>query len=190
MTDPTPNLNPNPGQHLTPQQLAREVVYQSQWVNLYKDTVQFPNGFVIDKFHLLDFEREAVTAVMENDKGEVIFVLIPRYATGTVEWELPAGGMEIGEEILEAAKRELLEETGYTSAGHRLVYSYYPMNGNANQFFHVVFCKAGKLVQGFDPNEVSDVRWFTRKEIRQMIKEKKITDGFTLTALLLWLSED
>lgn len=58
---------------MKPERLAREVVYQSRWVNLYKDTVKFPNGFVIDKYHLLDFEHEAVVALMENAAGEVIF---------------------------------------------------------------------------------------------------------------------
>ncbi|MBN8654749.1 MAG: NUDIX hydrolase [Anaerolineae bacterium] len=172
---------------MKPERLAREIVYQSRWVNLYKDTVQFPNGFVIDKFHLLDFEREAVAAVMENVNGEVIFARIPRYTTGLAEWELPAGGMELGEEILESAKRELLEETGHTSTDHKLIYTYYPMNGNANQVFHIVFCKAGESVQAFDTNEVAEVRWFTREEIKQLLKDQKIKDGFSLTALLLWL---
>ena len=172
---------------MKPERLAREVVYQSSWVNLYKDTVRFPSGLVIDKFHLIDFEREAVAAVMENVNGEVIFARIPRYTTGLAEWELPAGGMEIGEAILESAKRELLEETGYTSTDHELIYTYYPMNGNANQVFHIVFCKAGELVQNFDPSEVTEVRWFTRDEIKQLLKEQKIKDGFSLTALLLWL---
>jgi 8-oxo-dGTP pyrophosphatase MutT (NUDIX family) len=172
---------------MKPEQLAREIVYQSRWVNLYKDTVRFPNGFVIDKFHLLDFEREAVAAVMENANGEVIFARIPRYTTGLAEWELPAGGMEVGEEILESAKRELLEETGYTSTDHELVYTYYPMNGQANQIFHIVFCKAGDKVQDFDPNEVSDIRWFSRNEIKQLLRDQKVKDGFSLTALLLWL---
>lgn len=172
---------------MKPERLAREVVYQSSWVNLYKDTVRFPSGLVIDKFHLIDFEREAVAAVMENVNGEVIFARIPRYTTGLAEWELPAGGMEIGEAILESAKRELLEETGYTSTDHELIYTYYPMNGNANQVFHIVFCKAGELVQNFDPNEVTEVRWFTKEEIKQLLKEQRIKDGFSLTALLLWL---
>lgn len=172
---------------MKPERLAREVVYQSTWVNLYKDTVRFPSGLVIDKFHLIDFEREAVAAVMENVNGEVIFARIPRYTTGLAEWELPAGGMEIGEAILESAKRELLEETGYTSTDHELIYTYYPMNGNANQVFHIVFCKAGELVQNFDPNEVTEVRWFTKEEIKQLLKEQRIKDGFSLTALLLWL---
>lgn len=170
---------------MKPERLSRITIYQSPWVNLYLDEVKFPNGVVIEKFHLLDFPHASVIAVVENDLGNIVFVRICRYSSGLTEWELPAGGIETGETIIDAAKREILEETGYSSDNHQLIYSYYPMN--ANKLFHVVFCQAGDKTQDFDTNEVSAIRWFTREEIQQIVKDKAITDGFTLTALLLWL---
>ena len=172
---------------MKPERLSRNIVYQSPWVNLYLDQVKFPNGLVIEDYHFLDFPRPAVIMIVENDWENIIFTQICRYPTGATEWELPAGGVEIGETIIEAARREVLEETGYMTKDHQLMYSYHPMNGIANKLFHVVHCKAVDRVQDFDKDEVSETRWFTKDEARQMIKDKVIADGFTLTALLLWL---
>ncbi len=172
---------------MKPERLSRKTVYESSWVNLYLDKVRFPNGLVIEDHHLLDFPRTAVAMLFEDDSGDIAFVRICRYAIGTTEWELPAGGVEPGETEIEAARREVMEETGYSSRDHQLIYSYYPMNGIGNKLFHVVHCRAVERVQDFDQDEISGVRWFTREEVRQMIRDRSMTDGYSLTAMLLWL---
>ncbi|MGI6250297.1 MAG: NUDIX hydrolase [Anaerolineaceae bacterium] len=169
------------------ERLHRTVVYESKWVNLYRDRVRYPRGHVIEDMHVVEFTREAVTAVMVNAEGKVAFVRVLRYATGTDEWELPAGGIEKGESIFEGAQREVREETGFDSDEYEYIYRYYPINGGCSQVFHVVFCKAGEYLGLTDELEVSEVCWKSREEIEQMVDSGESTDGFTLTALLLWL---
>jgi len=167
--------------------LARRVIYCSRWVNLYVDRVALPDGGVIDAYHVLDFERQGVAALIEDDAGQILLVQAYRYALDALSWEIPAGGMEPGEGVLATAEREALEETGYTTTGHRRLYTYYPSNGMSNQIFHIVHCRAGARVGTPDANEIKASRWVTREQARALIRDEVITDGFTLNALLLHL---
>jgi ADP-ribose pyrophosphatase len=172
---------------MKPERLSRTVIYESNWVNLYVDKVQFPNGRIIERHHLLDFEQGAVVVYIEDEQGRVLFVRVCRYPTLSNDWEVPAGGMDAGESVLEAAQREVREETGYECHDYEDVYTYYPLNGIANKLFHIVRCKATAKVMDFEQDEVSEIRWFEKDEIRQMLKDKTIVDGPSLTALLLCL---
>ena len=165
--------------------LSRDLVYHSRWVNLYVDKVQFPNGKVIEQHHLLDFDHAAVMAVVQDSECRYLMVQVCRYPTGRAEWEFPAGSIEDGEDLLEAARREVHEESGYDSIQPSLIYSYNPMNGIANQVFHIVACQAGERNGDFDRSEISAVRWFTEGEIWEMIRAKVLRDGYTLTTFLL-----
>jgi ADP-ribose pyrophosphatase len=171
--------------HAKPERLSRTVIYQSPWVNLYVDRVRFPDGSIVEQHHVLDFERSAVAVVAETADSRVLFVRICRYATDGTSWELPAGYVEDGESITEAATREVLEETGYRSTDGEHVYSYYPINGMANQVFHIVRCRATEIAGEFDTGEVLEVRAFSKEEIWQMVRDRAITDGLTLTSVLL-----
>ena len=55
-----------------------------------------------------------------------------RYTTDSIEWEIPAGGIE---SVLETARREVIEETGYEPTGLQMFYTFYPFIGMSNKVF-------------------------------------------------------
>ncbi|MDQ7798841.1 MAG: NUDIX hydrolase [Candidatus Edwardsbacteria bacterium] len=172
---------------MLPVRLSREIIYQSKWVNLYADKVRFLDGSIIEKYHVVSFDNGAVGVVVENDKDEILLIESYRYIPQSIGWEIPAGGMDDNESILDTAVREVHEETGYSIANCQHIYSYNPSNGSSDQVFHVVQAKAVNCVGKFDTNEVKSIKWFSKIEIREMIHRREIVDGFSLTGLLVYL---
>lgn len=175
-----------PTENHKPMPLSRHLIYKSRWVNLFVDKVQFPNGKIIEQHHLLDFDHQAVMAVVQDAQGRYLMVQVVRYPTGRAEWEFPAGSIEDGEEILAAARREVGEESGYDLKQVELIYSYNPMSGIADQVFHIVKGRAGERIGAPDKSEVNAVGWFTAREIGEMIRGNLMRDGYTLTSFLLY----
>ena len=172
-----------------PVRLERETIFKSDYMSLHIDRVQQPNGAIIERFHFVDYPRPAVGMVVENEQGQVVLCRVPRYTSSTCNWSIPAGGIDPGEDALVSAQREVREETGFESTEHRLVYSYYPQQGSSNKQFLIVFCKAGAQIGQPDPDEISEVRWFTRQEVEGLLERQEMNDGLGLTALLLWLRQ-
>ncbi len=172
-----------------PTRLNRTTIYKSPWVNLYRDKVSMPNGHIIEQYHFLDFGRGAVLIIVEDNNGHILMERVSRYPTNSVTWELPAGSIEGEESLLEAAQREVKEETGYDTCDHQHIYTYHPMNGISNMIVHVFHCKASRRVSQVDENEVQEVRWFNIEELQNAIQNRKITDGFALTGLLLYMNQ-
>ncbi|MBI4549327.1 MAG: NUDIX hydrolase [Candidatus Omnitrophica bacterium] len=167
------------------ERLARTVIYESHWVRLYRDRVKFPNGHIVEDYHLLEFDQAAAVAMVENAQGKVLMVRVYRYPTNSFQWEFPAGRVEKGETAEAAIRREVLEESGYQSSDLREIYSYHPVNGISNKIFHIFHGRAGEKTGEPDPNEVSDVRWADRGEIRSMIRAGAMRDGLSLLAFLM-----
>lgn len=169
------------------QRLRRRVIYQSDWVHLYVDAVRLPNGEYLDEYHLLHFEFACVAAVVTDGEGRILLVQVHRYPTDRMEWELPAGRIDPDESVLEAAAREVLEETGYETNGHRLLYSYQPANGISDQTYHLTVCRAVRRVGEPDAREIAAVRWFEREEVLTGLRENRFQDGYTASGLALYL---
>jgi 8-oxo-dGTP pyrophosphatase MutT (NUDIX family) len=168
--------------------ISRRTIYENPWVNLHVDKVRYTDGKVLDEYHSIEFPRGAVGSVIENERGQIVLVNLFRYPTGKYGWEIPGGVIEDGESVIEAAGREALEETGYTTRDHEHFYTYQPINGISNITFNITKCKAVADTGTYDTHEVTDVKWFTREEIMAMIKSRELSAGLTLIALMLFFN--
>jgi ADP-ribose pyrophosphatase len=102
-------------------------------------------------------------------------------------WELPAGKLEVGEDPLAGAKRELEEETGYQAKKWKPLVEYYASPGFLGESMKVFLAEG--LVAGEahpEDDEQIELRLVKLSDVLKMIKKGAILDGKTLTSVLLY----
>jgi ADP-ribose pyrophosphatase len=149
----------------------------------------------VDKKTGFEIKRSVVrhigSAVMMaiDEKKRVLLVRQYRLPAEKYLWELPAGRLDPGEKPLDAAKRELKEETGYSAKRWTKLAGYYASPGFVQERMTIFLAEdltAGDATPMDD--ERIETRWFKKKELAQMIDEGKIEDGKTLIGFLTWRS--
>jgi ADP-ribose pyrophosphatase len=93
--------------------LQRKTIFEGKVVRLYLDRVRLPNGMEAEREVVLHWG--AVGMVALDDEGCVFLVRQYRHATGEYVVEIPAGKLSVGEDPLGCARRELMEEIGYSA---------------------------------------------------------------------------
>jgi ADP-ribose pyrophosphatase len=102
-------------------------------------------------------------------------------------WELPAGRLDPGEKPLQAASRELAEETGYQARKWTKLASFFASPGYVQEkmtIFLATDLTAGEATPMDD--ERIEVRWFKKKELAKMIRQGKIEDAKTMVGFFMW----
>ena len=170
-----------------PERLDRTVLYESDYVCLYADKVRLSSGHVIEKYHQIHYPKEAVSIVIFNEKDEILMIREKRYTVGRLEWEIPAGKVEDGERIEDAARREAMEESGCTLKDLKFLCSQNPANGMSDCVCHVFAARAAFEGNIEDTDEVAGKAWMPIPEVRKLLRENKTKDGVSILAILFAL---
>jgi ADP-ribose pyrophosphatase len=150
------------------------------------DRILLPDESEIE-FEAVNFHRNGVGIVAENEKDEIILVKNFRYINNFYSWEIPAGTIPPDKHHSECIIEELKEEAGCEVKKEELIYlgNYYASIGSSNQAFHCYYAK--KVIQvtdDLDANEILEAKWFAKEEIKKMIVDGTIKDGFSLCLLM------
>ena len=158
---------------------------ERSWMRLREDRVILPNQTVIEEFHVVEYPNWAATVCIDVE-GRLILVEQYRHGVGRSSLELPAGVIENGENPLDGARRELLEETGYTSIRWDSIGRCATDPSNHSNYAYLFVAKDAYLQekQALDAEEEIVVRTFSLDEVLKMMESGEFIHGIHMTAIL------
>ncbi len=165
--------------------VSSKTVYKCDLFSVTEDHATDGKGYEIRR----SIVRHPGSAVMMavDAKKRILLVRQYRLPAESMMWELPAGRLDSGEKPLQAAKRELIEETGCRARTWKKLTSFYPSPGFLQEKM-TIFLATG-ITQGeatpMDDEKI-ECRWFSPAEIDRMLRSGKIIDGKTMIGYLTW----
>jgi ADP-ribose pyrophosphatase len=165
------------------QLLARKQIFRGSRVGLRVDTVKLPSGRETTR-EIVEFPDCVAIVAIDSEKN-VLLVRQHRTAVGRTLLEIPAGKIEPDEHPLEAVRRELMEETGYSASVTQEMGGFYSGPGYSTEYLHLYLATDLKLT-GEAPNvdEIINVFRVPLADIPAMIANGDICDAKSVAGLM------
>ncbi|QWD67264.1 NUDIX domain-containing protein [Polynucleobacter sp. MWH-Aus1W21] len=176
---------PSGDSHLREERISGEDIYGGLFLNMKRDKIALPNGEVAVREYLTHPGAVAIVAILED--GRILLERQYRYPIAKACIEIPAGKLEIGEDHLLCAKRELEEETGYKARKWSYIRRIHPVISYSTELIDIYL--AEDLVAGashLDDEEFLDVFAATLEQLIGWVEDGEITDVKT-TISAYWL---
>lgn len=165
-------------------------VYENPWIGVTESEVTNPGGGA-GIYGVVHFKNRAIGVVPVDEDGFTWLVGQFRYPLNTYEWEIPEGGCPTGESPLDAARRELEEETGLRAGRFRLLLDGIALSNSVTDERATIYL-ATDLTAGIANPEESEallIRRLPLSEAIAMVSRGEITDAISVIALLALAAE-
>jgi 8-oxo-dGTP pyrophosphatase MutT (NUDIX family) len=164
--------------------LSSRTIFENDWMRVLEDHVINPGGGE-NQYGYVHFKNRAIAILPLDAAGDTWLVGQDRYTLGEYSWELPMGGAPFDEAPLDAAKRELREETGLSASRWSEVMRLHTSNSITDEL-GIVYLAEG-LTEGetaFEETEDLRIRKLPLADAVQLVYNGEITDAISVAAIL------
>lgn len=170
--------------------LDREYIIKRPWLTARRDKVELPDGRVIEEYYVLEYP-DWVNVIAITKEGQFVMERQYRHGLGVHSTELPCGVMEKGEDPLEAARRELLEETGYAGGEWTKLMAIGANPGSQNNLTHCFLAVGVEKIaeQSLDDTEELTVHLMSEAEVRSLLENNQICQALMVAPLWKYFSD-
>lgn len=164
--------------------LDSEYLYKRPWLTVRKETVLLPNGNTIPEYYVLEYP-DWVNVIAITEDGRFVFVKQFRNGLKVDSLELCAGVCEKGEDPMDSAKRELLEETGYGDGEWTKLMAVSANPGTHTNLTHCFLARGVKKIsdQNLEPTEDLSVHLLTHEEVLGILERDELKQSLHVAPL-------
>ena len=170
--------------------IESEYVVKRPWLTARRDKVELSDGRIIPEYYVLEYP-DWVNVIAHTKDGRFVMERQYRHAAGVTAFELPCGVVERGETPLDAARRELLEETGYGGGVWRKQMTISANPGTMTNWTHCFVAEGvEKLAEpNLDATEELSVHLLGQAEVKRLLSEDGIVQSLMVAPLWRYFSE-